>query len=299
MTAVDPLPPDFPDLASLDLFVSVVRLGSVGKAAVHHRISQPAASGRMRQLERQVGTRLLDRSPSGSTPTETGVLVEAWARSILEAAHALRAGLEAVAGAERGHLHVAASFTLAEYLVPGWIGIMRRRLPDVVVELDVENSEHVEAAVRAGDVEIGFVESPGPWPKLEVRAVGGDRLAVVVQAGHPWAEIGRVAAAELVTVPLVLREAGSGTRQILDRALARAEIGQAEAALEAGSTASILSAVRTSGIPGVVSRLAAAGPGLVAVEIEGADVERSFAAIRRPGPVSGAAAALLAVAERG
>jgi len=113
-----PLPASFPELASLDLFVSVVELGSVSRAAAAHGVSQPSASSRIKHLERQLGMRLLDRGPSGSLPTDAGVVVAGWAETILRAAHELEAGLSAFQAAQAGRLRIVASFTIAEYLLP-------------------------------------------------------------------------------------------------------------------------------------------------------------------------------------
>ena len=111
-----PLGPSFPELASLDMFVSVVELGSVSRAAAAHGVAQPSASSRLRHLERQLGMTLLERSPSGSVPTDAGVVVAGWAESILRAAHELKAGLVAFQAEQAGRLRVTASFTIAEYL---------------------------------------------------------------------------------------------------------------------------------------------------------------------------------------
>jgi len=113
-----PLGPAFPELASLDLFVSIVELGSVSRAAKAHGIAQPSASSRLRHLERQLGMQLVTRSPSGSVPTDAGVVVAGWAEAILRSAHELKAGLEAFQAEQVGRLRVTASFTVAEYLLP-------------------------------------------------------------------------------------------------------------------------------------------------------------------------------------
>jgi len=121
-----PLGPSFPELASLDLFVSVVELGSVSRAAAAHGVAQPSASSRLKHLERQLGLTLLERSPSGSVPTDAGVVVAGWAEAILRSAHALKAGLSAFQAEQAGRLRIAASFTIAEYLLPQWLGRFAR-----------------------------------------------------------------------------------------------------------------------------------------------------------------------------
>src|SRR5688500_6211851 len=110
-----------PDLGALELLLAVVRLGSVGRAAAELGVTQPAASARIRSMERQAGVALLERSPRGSRPTEAGALVAEWARQVITAAEALDAGLDALRERRDGRLRVVASLTVAEYLMPGWL----------------------------------------------------------------------------------------------------------------------------------------------------------------------------------
>lgn len=298
-----PLPPTFPDLASLDLFATVVAVGSLSGAAAEHGISQPSASARIRHLERQLGVTLLDRSPRGSTPTETGRLIAGWVEHVLAAAHQLRAGLDALDADHVDRLRVVASFTIAEYLLPAWLGQLRQRHEHASVELAVANSTGVLEAVRQGSVDLGFVESPGDIDDLETTVIARDELVAVVAPTHPWASRASVSAETLAPTPLVLREPESGTRQFLNRALARAGLEPPVVALELGSTSAIKNAVATGAFPGVLSRLAVdadhASGRLAVVRIEGLDLGRDLRAVRRPAtPRSEAAASLIAIASR-
>lgn len=253
-----PLPPLFPEIRALDLFATVVAVGSLSKAADVHGVSQPSASARIRHLERQLGVTLLQRSPTGSTPTPVGQLIAGWSAKLLEAAHELRRGVEALEARDAGRLRVSASFTIAELLLPRWLGQLMNRHPDASVELAVANSTEVLRAVREGTVDVGFIESPDDVDDLESVAVGHDELVAVVPPGHPWTHEGIVDPDTLARTPLVLREPASGTRQFLEQALKSAGLPPATAALELGSTAAVKNAVATSRLPGVLSRLAVA-----------------------------------------
>src|SRR5689334_1741042 len=149
-----PLPSLTADLTGFDLLLSVARLGSVGRAAAEHRISQPAASARLRELERRIGLTLLHRTPRGSTLTETGALVADWARAAIDAAEALAAGLAALRATHESRLTVAASQTVAEYLLPAWLVALRAAHPGLAVTLQAANSADVAAAVLTGQVEL-------------------------------------------------------------------------------------------------------------------------------------------------
>src|SRR5246127_1311370 len=206
------LPDRVSDLVPFDLLLSVARLGSLGLAATEHGISQPAASTRISRLERQLGAPWIGRSPRGSRLTADGDLVAGWAQAAIDAAAALDAGVTSLRTRSDAVLRVAASMTVAEYLLPGWLTVLRARDPETAVALTAGNSADVSAAVRDGGADLGFVEGPDLLPGLASHQVGTDRLTVVVPAGHRWERRrSGITAAELAATPLVTREAGSGT----------------------------------------------------------------------------------------
>ncbi|MEM7142688.1 MAG: LysR family transcriptional regulator [Actinomycetota bacterium] len=277
------LPPTTPELHALDLYVSVVELGSLSKAASRHRITQPSASGRIRSLERQLGITLLERTPSGSTPTVAGTLVAEWAESVLRSADELNAGVAALKARRAGRLRVAASLTIAEYLLPAWLQQFLRTRPADSVKLEVANSSAVLERLRAGRADVGFVESPDSTTDMTEQVVAHDRLRVVAGNDHPWARLGAVPLEAIVTTPLILREVGSGTRDAFEAALAEHTDMRPTAALELGSTAAIRAAVIAGGPPTVISERAIQGDldasVLVAVEVPGLRIDRRLRAV--------------------
>jgi DNA-binding transcriptional LysR family regulator len=256
-----PLPSWTPELATLDLLLSVAALGSVGKAATAHGISQPSASARLARLERRLGVPVLQRTTRGSTLTPAGEAVVGWARGVVDAAHTLTDGVRTLRADRTARLRVAASLTVAEYLLPPWLLALRRRNPGLDVAATVANSRDVCAAVHAGRADLGFVETPHVPTGLSARRVGSDRLAVVVAADYPLAHRrGRLRARDLPDLPLLLREEGSGTRDTFLAALAAA-LGTRPPlphATELGSTATILATARAGGGVAVLSARAAA-----------------------------------------
>lgn len=295
-----PLPRRVSDLAPFELLLAVARLGSLGAAARDHGISQPAASSRMRQLERRLGLTLLDRSPRGSTLTPEGALVADWARAATDAAAALEAGIGSLARAAHARLPVAASLTVAEYLLPHWLARFHAVARDTAVSLTTLNSEDVAAAVRSGAARLGFVEGPEDPAGLVSRTVARDTLTLIVPPGHPWTRYGDggVPAAELAATPLITREAGSGTRRHLDRAL-RLHTGKEPVPplLELSSTTAIKTAVGEGVGPAVLSSLASAGDvaagSVVPLPVRGLDLTRRLRAVHRPDRPLGEAARTL------
>ncbi|MFC7099735.1 LysR substrate-binding domain-containing protein [Nonomuraea rubra] len=229
-------------------------------------------------------------------------MVAGWATQVLAAAQELMRAVQAVRLSEAAHLRVASSMTVAEYLVPRWLGELQHREPEVQVGLDVVNSADVAARVLAGEVELGFVEGPSVPDGLDVRVVGTDRLVVVVAPAHPWARRRTVLRGpELAATPLVVRETGSGTRETLD--VAFAAMHRASPRLELGSNSAVKGAAQAGVAPAVLSGYAVesdvATGRLVEVPLTGVNLVRSLRAVWRRGrPLTGPAATLLSIATR-
>jgi molybdate transport repressor ModE-like protein len=296
-----PLSPRVPELHALDMLLSVAQLGSLGAAAREHGISQPAASSRIRYMERLLGVALLERIPSGARLTAAGALVADWARPVVASAQAMDAGMEALRAERAGRLAVAASMTAAEYLLPGWIAGLHERDPELAVSLRLANSTDVAEDVLGGRTDLGFVEGPTVPDGLASRVVARDRLEVVVAPGHPWgSRTGAVPAGELAATALIQREQGSGTRYTLERVLT-AYRPLAAPLMEASSTTAVRSAAATGLAPAVLSSLAVAADlaagRLVAVEVRDIDMRRTIRAVWQAGrPLVAPARDLLAVA---
>jgi DNA-binding transcriptional LysR family regulator len=297
-----PLPSDAPELADLDLLLSVGRLGSLGQAAREHGISQPAASTRIRLLERRLGLVLLDRSPTGSRLTQAGASVAEWAREVMAATSQLLAGAAALRNVENGWLRVAASMTVAEYLMPRWLVALRNELPELTVALRAENSHDVVELLRAGEVDLGFVEDPSAHADLSELVIADDELIVVTGPAHPWAGTDTpITSRELATGRLVLRERGSGTRETLHRVLG--ELRDDDPHLELSSTTAIKEAVGAGAGAAVLSALAVERElrtgQLVRIPVTGIELTRTLRAVwRRQTNLSSQGKALLRIATR-
>lgn len=299
------LPSRVADLGPFDLLLSVARLGSLGQAAQAHGISQPAVSAQVRRLERQLGITLIERSPRGSRLTPAGELVAGWAQVAIDAAAALDAGLGTLRERRDAVLRVAASMTVAEYLLPGWLTPLRAMDTGTAVTLTVGNSAEVTEAVLAGRADLGFIESPDLPPGLQARKAGSDTLTVVTGRSHPWARRrSGITAAELAATPLVSREPASGTRRFLEQALrVQAGLEPVPPVAQMSSTTAIKSAVAGGIGPAVLSSLAVA-PEIAAgslrpVRVRDLDLTRTLHAVSAAGrQLTGPAAELLTIAVR-
>lgn len=250
-----PLQLPVPDVISLDLLKSVAELGSIRQAALAHNVSQPAASMRIRSLEKALGISLLLRSNGRAQLTPEGEAVVEWSEPVLEKMNDLLGGTAALKVRDRSTLRIAASMTVAEYLVPVWINRMNASMPDIATSLAMGNSEQIMDVIRSGNADIGFVEGWRIPHDLESREVVKDSLVVVVAPSHPWSSRKKIVTPrELARTPLVMREKGSGTREVFERALHEQGLSPATLSVLSSNTA-IKAMVGSGTAPGVLSRL--------------------------------------------
>lgn len=296
------------DHESLVLFVGVVEVGSINAVAAKAGRSQQAVSERMRRLERSLGLQLLERGARGSAPTESGKLVADWAADLLAATQTFHARIDSLRADRDADLWVAASQTIAGYLLPGWIGTLKAsgRNGATSPRVHAVNSVEVVREVREGRVSIGFVETLDLPADLEMRTIGHDELVVVVAPEHPWAKSAQgVAPAELAATPLVVREAGSGTRQALETLLAAFDpaLGPVPPAAEFSAVISVRTATAAGIAPSVMSSITVAedlvAGRLVRVPVRGLELRRPLTAVwREDRSIPGTARELLRIAER-
>ncbi len=251
-----PLAEPVPDVRSLDLLRSVGELGSIRQAAIRHNISQPAASMRVRTLERTLDLQLLDRARGRAQLTSAGVAVVRWSEEVLTPLRELLLGTQALRAAGKTNLRVAASMTVAEYLIPGWLQRLRTAHPDLLVSLQMGNSLHCIEVMTRGDADVGFIEGARAPRGLSSRVVRTDDLVVIVAPSHDWVRRDTpLRARELAVTPLVLREVGSGTREVFETTMRQRSL-EVVPLIELGSTTALKSAVESGAGPGIISRLA-------------------------------------------
>lgn len=298
-----------PELSAFEVFLAIARTGSLGAAGREFGLTQQAVSARLASIEAQTGVALVVRTPRGSQLTSAGVVVAEWADRLLDVAHYVDAGLASLRSEKRKRVKVAASLTIAEQLMPRWlvslqVAASRLGAPTPEVIMTATNSDQAIASVRAGSVDLGFIETPYLPTGLRSRVVGHDELVVIVPVDHKWVRRQRtISAAELSQTPLVTREPGSGTRDSLTAAL-RTTLGdsiqQAQPLLELSSAAAVRAAVVAGAGPAVMSRLAIADDlaigRLRTVAVPGLNLSRELRAIWVGGrtPPAGAARDLLA-----
>ena len=267
------------DLSAVSLFHTVAAVGSLSKAAEVVGLSQPSVSTKLQKLERQLGIRLLDRSPTGSKISSTGRALLRSSQELLDAADRVRVSAEALRHARDSNLRLIASYSIAEYLLPSWLATFGRDHPGLHPEIDVTNSHRVIPKVLSGEVHLGFIEGPDLPRGLSSRTIARDELVLVAGSENPLE--GPISTKQLVQLRLIARESGSGTRAALEQALLRAGSPPTlSPALEASSSSAVKAAVIESRGLAVLSRLTVAleiKAGLLReIPIDGLDLTRDL-----------------------
>lgn len=242
-------------LDQLRVFVAVAERRHMTRAAAALSMTQSAASASIAALERRYGARLFDRIGRGIELTETGHRFLPEARAVLERLAIARTVLEDVADPAIGHVTIAASQTIASYWLPHRLTAFHARSPQVTLDVQIGNTRQVETHVLEGRADVGLVEGRVESASLVRIVVDHDRLVLVAAKGRPLPAPRAGGGLDLLSVPWVVREIGSGTRAGLEDLAAKDGLALADLrvtlvlpgneavreAVEAGAGATIIS----------------------------------------------------------
>lgn len=248
------------NLNHLRIFQAVIEAGSITGAASALRISQPAVSRQLAEFEASLGTLLVDRLPRGTRPTAAGVLLGEHARRIFAEESAAEHELGELLGLRQGRLSIGASTTIGSYLVPQVLGDFSQRHAGVALNLEIGNTRAIQNDVLEGALDLGLTEGFADADTLDVQEFLHDEMVLIAgpdKSGAPLAGVKSVRAADLSHLPCIVREAGSGTRDVIEAALAERGV-EMHATMSLGSTEAIKNAVVCGLGVAMVSRLAVA-----------------------------------------
>jgi DNA-binding transcriptional LysR family regulator len=209
-------------LEQLRIFVAVAERGHMTRGAEALGVTQSAASAAIASLEGRYRTQLFDRIGRRIELTEIGRRFLPEARKVLDGAASARTVLEDASETATGTVSIAASQTIANYWLPRRLAAYHAQHPRVRLDVVIGNTRQVETAIVEGAADIGLVEGPTQNSALERRRIDEDRLVFVKAAHHPDPPEIEPGRPDLRAVSWIVREAGSGTRAVLEQ-LARRE----------------------------------------------------------------------------
>lgn len=206
---------DAPTLRQLRTFVAAVERGSVTEAARSLHLTQPAASQQLRELERILGARLIDRAEGRVVPTAAGQAILASARRAQGAVAELVSAAAAFRSGETGRVRLGTGATACIHLLPPVLAEAKVRMPGLEILVAIGNTQDILRRVEEGDLDAGFVTMPRTVNRALVAvSVRRDGLAALVPAATPGK--GALSPAQLAAMPLILYESGGDTRGIVD-----------------------------------------------------------------------------------
>ena len=225
----------------LKVFKTVADRLSFTKAAAELLISQPAVTKQINELERLLGKPLFLRHGNRISLTDDGVRLLEYANRILALYGELRDAFVEEQGAISGEIRLGASTTLSQYVLPGLLAKFRKLYPDVRVTLFNGNTEQIERQIADGKLDFGMIEGTASNPALHYELFMDDELVLVTSASNTSFTREEITAADLPALPLVIRENGSGTLDVLSRELSRhgLSLRQLHIEMQLGSTESI------------------------------------------------------------
>jgi DNA-binding transcriptional LysR family regulator len=227
------------NLHLLRMFATVVQTGSFSRAAELLNISQPAISKGVRDFELQVGCRLLNRTPKGVVPTAEGLALSRHAETLFAVERAAEEELSALRGLHNGSLRIGASTTIATYMIARYLGAFHRAHPGVDLHLVSANTRDIAEQMAAQDIDIGLVEGPIEERNIVAEPWRTDVMKLIVAPDHAFTCTKEpIDPRQLNYEVVILREPGSGSREVVTQALAAHGIEPLRT-LEIGSTAAI------------------------------------------------------------
>lgn len=277
------------ELNQLRVFCAVVEKKSFSKASEAVFLSQPTVSLQIRALEKELGTRLLDRQGREVSATGSGKVLYGYARKILQITNEAQHAIAQLKGLIKGEIIIGASTIPGEYILPGPLAEFKAKYPGIEINLVIGDTREIIQKVLNNEVDMGIVGQRERSEKLVFHSFTTERLVLIAPVNSPWLPHEQITVGELKKVPFILRESGSGTRGSIERKLR--EVGVEEMDLNIvmrlGSTAAVKKAVESGAGVSIISERAIDNEtklgSLEKRTIKGLEMERDFFIVHRRG----------------
>jgi len=209
-------------LRQLQIFRAIALSGSTAAAALSVPLSQSAASAALKELERVLGARLFDRVGKRLLMNDNGRALLPMALAVLDGAQNLEAAFLSSTQTLPMDLHIFASTTIGNYILPALLARFKDTTPTARLELQIGNTLDVVTAVCDFSTDLGFIEGPCHATGVIVEPWLEDELVIVAAPSHPLAKAAKqrkLGAKQLAQAQWLLRESGSGTRETVEQVL--------------------------------------------------------------------------------
>lgn len=275
-------------LQQMEALYRLVETGSFTRASERMHVTQPSLTKLIQNLENLVNARLVNRKNRGISLTREGQILYDYTKKVFRLRDDAGERLQRAQEQPTGPIYLCASSIPATYIIPRMLTHLRNAQPPIHIHVQSHDSDDAIRIILSDQAEIGIVGKHPAERKLYAEPVWKDRLVLAVRSDHPWTSLPCITVDKLIKEPFLIRERGSGTREVLESYLQRnlgtslshfqivGELGSSEAikeAIVAGAGVSILSshAIRREREQGI----------LTPVPVMDCDIERSFYLIYR------------------
>jgi DNA-binding transcriptional LysR family regulator len=275
------------DTQKLQSFITAAETLSFSEAAKHLHLTQPTISYHIKSLEQEMGVSLFDRSGGRLQLTEAARLLLPWARKLVHQSNEMREMVSSLAEGVAGQLRIACSTTAGKYILPQMAARFCKRYPKIQVSILACMPEMVTPRLLEGEADLGVVSFEIDDQGMEYQEFFKDLINLIVPKDHPWAIRTHIEPGEILSEPLIMREATSGTRRVLLSELAKHDISldDLNVFLELGNAEAIVRTVAAGYGISFVSSLASACPldrgNVIDVPVVGLDLHRTIFMIRK------------------
>jgi DNA-binding transcriptional LysR family regulator len=275
------------DLNRLNVFIQVAATLSCSEAARRLHLSQPTISKHIQNLEAELDVKLFEREGMQMQITNAGMTLLPWARKMVRQSTEIQQMMQSMQDSVVGQLRIACTTTAGKYVLPHLAGRFHQRYPGVQIFIQPCIRQEMTARLLSEDADLGVVSSEVKENDLECQYFFTDYISLIVPESHPFSKRDSIEPADLLDVPIILREQTAGTRRVLQSELAKYDISfdEMNVLMEVGNSEAIVFAVAGNLGVSFVSRMASAYARVwgcvVDVPVEGLNLERRICIARR------------------
>jgi DNA-binding transcriptional LysR family regulator len=242
----------------LKTFLSVADKKSFSETARVLHLSQPTVTSQIKSLEKNLNTTLFERTTKQVELTPSAKILYRYAKEIVKLSEIAENEILSISSTIQGRLTIASSLTIGEYILPQALGKFNENYPHIQMNVDITNTHQILSRIKDHVLDIGLIEAPVEDPELVLEPFMEDELVLIAKPGYFEQETPIITLVDLLNLPLILREEGSGTRTVMESHLIHAGLNPADLnlILELGSTESVKSAVESGLGISIISRTA-------------------------------------------
>jgi LysR family transcriptional regulator, transcriptional activator of the cysJI operon len=216
----------------LKVFYTVAQRLSFTKAASELFVTQPAVTKHIKELEQKLNVQLFKRNGNNISLTAAGAIMLRYAEKIFQTYSELETDLAQLSNIEAGSLHIGASTTVAQTILPKLLALFKKAYPAISFTFSQGNTDFITQQVLAEKIDIAIVEGAAHYPQIAYAPFAKGEIVLVTAANNQLSKKPEITPKQLLNIPLVLREAGSGTLDVIFNALSTAQINPKDLHIE-------------------------------------------------------------------